>query len=358
MTRRGIIKCISFFSGYSLGKHYLCSHNFQFCHMKLPKELYITAAVSSFIIAFYGVIPFYVFDRPETLYSIRMFLGLAVMIFMAWLLLFFLVRRFPQWGNAKLFCVSMLGNIAARAVFAGLGMLDFFPTGFLPQEFIYLVSTLFPINGILIIILKSTITILQNTETERQLQEIKIQNAEAHTKILIQQLHPHFLFNSLSVLKSLISENPKVAEDYVVKLSQFLRYSIEASSSDLINLENELEFAKRYIELQKGRFENAFTYFIQIEDKYLETKLPIMALQVVVENIFKHNYFTKQKTLTFSLKIEDDFLIVKNTKTVIRQIDSTQTGLSNLNKRYELLAQKTIIIENTPNYFVVKLPLL
>ncbi len=326
--------------------------------MKLPKELYITAAVSSLIIAFYGVMPFYVFDRPETLYSVRMFSGLAFMIFMAWLLLFFLVSRFPKWNNWQLFCASIFGNITARALFAGFGVLDFFPTGFRLDEFVYLVSTLFPINAILIIILKSTLTRFQNIETERQLQETKVQNAEAHTKILIQQLHPHFLFNSLSVLKSLISENPIVAEDYVLKLSQFLRYSIEASTNDLIDLENELAFVKDYIELQKGRFEDAFSYFIQIEDQYLRTKLPPMALQVVTENIFKHNYFTKQKPLVFYFKIESDFLIIESTKTAKRQADSTQTGLDNLDKRYQLLAKKSIIIEDKPDRFIVKLPLL
>ena len=168
----------------------------------------------------------------------------------------------------------------------------------------------------------------------------------------------HFLFNSLSVLKSLISESPQKAENYVITLSEFLRYSIEASSNDLTDLERELDFVESYILLQKERFEDSFSYFIQIEDRFLRTKIPIMALQIVIENVFKHNGFTKQNPLSFSITIENNFLVVENTKNALRQIDSPKTGLKNIGTRYELLAQKTIIIQNNPHNFVVKLPLL
>ena len=326
--------------------------------IKITNELYLTAASSSLIIAFFGVIQFYVFDRPETLYSIKMFLGLSTMFFIAWLILFFLVQRHPQWSSLRLFCVSFLCNISARAACSALGLFDFFPPDFLLAEFIYFVSTLLPINGILVIILKFTMSFMEKTETERQLQALKLETAETHTKILIQQLHPHFLFNSLSVLKSLISESPQKAENYVITLSEFLRYSIEASSNDLTDLERELDFVESYILLQKERFEDSFSYFIQIEDRFLRTKIPIMALQIVIENVFKHNGFTKQNPLSFSITIENNFLVVENTKNALRQIDSPKTGLKNIGTRYELLAQKTIIIQNNPHNFVVKLPLL
>lgn len=190
------------------------------------------------------------------------------------------------------------------------------------------------------------------------MQELKLQNIEARTKVLMQQLQPHFLFNSLSVLKYMIGENQYKAEEYVIKLGEFLRYSVQASTKEIVSLEEELQFVGDYIELQKGRFEDAFMYSLDVEESTLHMKLPVMALHTLVENIFKHNVFTKSKPLFFSIKTDRDLLIVENVKNSLKANESSQTGLANLNKRYELLARKSIGVEDSGDKFKVVINLL
>ena len=89
----------------------------------------------------------------------------------------------------------------------------------------------------------------------------------------------------------MITENAVSAQHYVVKLSEFLRYSVEAHHTEVVSLRKELDFTVDYIDLQKVRFENAFTYEVNIPNEVMQFHLPVLALQTLVENIFKHNYF-------------------------------------------------------------------
>jgi two-component system, LytTR family, sensor kinase len=106
------------------------------------------------------------------------------------------------------------------------------------------------------------------------------------------------------------------------------------------------------------RFENAFQYTIDIPDAFLQKQIPILALQTLVENIFKHNYFSTKNPLHFSITCNTEKLVVANNKVSIKLGEKTQTGLKNLNNRYLLIAQKGIDIADTETDFTVRIPVL
>jgi LytS/YehU family sensor histidine kinase len=188
--------------------------------------------------------------------------------------------------------------------------------------------------------------------------ELKFQNSEAQKQLLLRQLHPHFLFNALSVLKSLIKERPDTAEDYSLKLSDFLRYSAKASAQTLVTLREELEFTTGYIELQKVRFENTFSFSTLIPPEAMNFRVPVYAIQTLVENVFKHNYFTEKNPLKIEVSYHNHKLTVVNNKVSIKFTERSGTGLVNLNQRHQLVTGKEIDIVETENSFSVTIHLM
>ena len=127
----------------------------------------------------------------------------------------------------------------------------------------------------------------------------------------------------------------------------------------MVNLKDELKFLKSYIFLIKERYRENFHVNISIDERLLQKKTPTLALQILVENSVKHNEISAKKPLTVDVYNNDNFLIVKNKiQKRTGSIESTNTGLSNLNNRFQLSLSKTIIIEKNEDFFIVKLPIL
>ena len=141
-------------------------------------------------------------------------------------------------------------------------------------------------------------------------------------------------------------------------MSDFLRYSIKSYSYDVVSLEEELKFTNDYIELQKVRFQNAFSVTIAISEKMLYNKIPVYALQSLVENAIKHNAFTEKNPLHIKIECSNMLLKVSNNKLKKRAHENTGTGLINLNKRYQMITGKAIEIEDSKNEFCVNLNLI
>jgi two-component system, LytTR family, sensor kinase len=325
----------------------------------MKSKLYKMALITSPIIAIYGVLPFFVFKIVEPKEILFLASGLALNTFLAWVILINLKVKFPNLNNILLFLASYGINILIRLVVIVLmNPFDFIKPPIDDKYFAYPIATSFALNAVIIVIINSIYFSYKNANAERELQEIKLQNSEAQKQLLMQQLQPHFLFNALSTLKSLISVNTEVAENYTVKLSEFLRYSIQNKNVEVISLEKELQFTLDYIDLQKMRFEDSFEYSIDIPDQCLNYKVPILALQTLVENIFKHNYFTAKNKLTFSISCNGQELTVFNKKVSVKVTERTQTGLNNLNKRYQLVCDEAIKIEENDDSFSVTIPLI
>lgn len=191
---------------------------------------------------------------------------------------------------------------------------------------------------------------------EQQLQSDII---AAQYNVLKNQTDPHFLFNNLNVLSSLIEENPKVAQEFAADLSGVYRYVLEQKDKDLVLLQAELRFAHKYMGLLQKRYEGALICAWP-EDTGNETAMIIpLSLQMALENAVKHNIISDIRPLKISVIQKNDVLIVENNLQV-KETGSRTTGigLKNINNRYKMLTGREIKIEKTDRVFRVELPVL
>ena len=200
----------------------------------------------------------------------------------------------------------------------------------------------------------------------KELQSVKIKEqkiiagtATAQFDALKNQLDPHFLFNSLNVLVSLIEENPDAAVNFTTSLSKVYRYVLEQRGKELVPLEEELVFARTYVRLLKMRFEESLD--INIPEAVTNPDLQIvpLSLQLLIENAVKHNIVSSNKPLKLSIYEADGRLIIENNlqeKAVVK--DGTGVGLNNIASRYALLTIDKMTIEKANGLFKVNLPLL
>ena len=170
------------------------------------------------------------------------------------------------------------------------------------------------------------------------------------------QVNPHFLFNSLNVLTSLVGENEDAVR-YIKKLSEVYRYLLENKDKQTVSLSTELEFAEAYIYLHKIRFGDNLKSNINVSD--INFSIVPLSLQMLIENAIKHNIISEDAPLNIEIYTADEYIIVKNNLQLknTREI-SLNIGLDNIKKRYSYLSDKEVIIEKSKNNFIVKLPLL
>jgi sensor histidine kinase YesM len=196
---------------------------------------------------------------------------------------------------------------------------------------------------------------------ERKVKEQKIiaGTASAQFDALKNQLDPHFLFNSLNVLTSLIEENPEAATRFTTALSKVYRYVLEQKNKELVTIEEELMFAKIYMSLIKMRFEDSIVFTSPDHISNPEAKVVPLSLQLLLENAVKHNQVTPSRKLHISIHEKGGNLIIKNNvqpKNVVKR--GSGVGLQNIRKRYHLLTDRPVTIQQDEKEFVVSIPLL
>lgn len=177
-------------------------------------------------------------------------------------------------------------------------------------------------------------------------------------KALKNQVNPHFLFNSLNALSSLVYQNQETAVKFIKQLSDVYRYILEHKDNELVKIEEEISFVKKYIYLQKIRFGENLKVKINTTNEKNHSVAPA-SLQMLVENSLKHNITSSDKPLLISIYSEKDYIIVKNNlqrKSIVK--DSGGIGLSNIRSRYKHLTDKELLIEETANEFIVKIPII
>lgn len=189
-------------------------------------------------------------------------------------------------------------------------------------------------------------------------EELRTESVRHQYESLKSQLNPHMLFNSLNTLQSLIRESPDKALNYTQELSRVLRYTLQASEMQSVSLAEEIEFAEAYIYLMKMRYEENLVFRVDIDKSLLGYQLPVLSVQLLIENAIKHNEISNRNPLTISIRTEGQTLMVCNRIQTKRQPTAGQgIGLENLAKRYRLLWQKDIRITVEENRFCVGLPL-
>lgn len=199
----------------------------------------------------------------------------------------------------------------------------------------------------------------QASKIEVTQQKIIAGTASAKFETLKNQIDPHFLFNSLNVLSSLIEENPENAQRFTTSLSKIYRYVLEQKDKELVSVEEELSFAKTYMNLLKMRFENSLDYELQIDSIPADAKVVPLSLQLLLENTVKHNIVSEQKPLRIVIFIENNYLVVQNDfqkKEVLQ--DRRGLGLQNIINRYGIITDRKVIIDQTEKIFSVKIPIL
>ncbi len=190
-------------------------------------------------------------------------------------------------------------------------------------------------------------------------QKIIASTASAKFDALKNQLDPHFLFNSLNVLTSLIEEDPYKAQKFTTSLSKVYRYVLEQKNKDLVSVDEELQFARTYVRLLKMRFEDSIVFDIPDESNDPEAKIVPLSLQLLLENAVKHNVVTSDRPLHIKVFEEGAMLVVSNNlqeKQVVKK--SSGVGLENIRQRYAILTKKQLSIHKTDADFRVQLPIL
>lgn len=190
-------------------------------------------------------------------------------------------------------------------------------------------------------------------------QKIIAGTASAKFDALKNQLDPHFLFNSLNVLTSLIEENPENAQKFTTSLSKVYRYVLEQKSKELVTLDEELNFARTYMLLLKMRFEDSIIFEIPDKASNPETKVVPLSLQLLLENAVKHNMVTSSKPLHIKIYEDGNNLVVMNNlqpKQIVKK--SSGVGLENIKQRYALLSNRKVIINQREKDFAVAIPML
>lgn len=198
-----------------------------------------------------------------------------------------------------------------------------------------------------------------STKKEVVEQKLIAKSANAQFESLKNQLDPHFLFNSLNVLDSLIEENPVQAQRFTNSMSKIYRYVLEQKDKELVSVEEEIDFAKTYCELLKTRFEDAVTFDFNISEEDKKGYVVPLSLQLLLENSIKHNFATSSKPLNIKIFTEKGNLIIENNlQTRELPNKSTGVGLANIVSRYNLLTERNVFVEKSEAFFRVKLPIL
>ncbi|MBE0638945.1 MAG: PAS domain S-box protein [Bacteroidales bacterium] len=200
----------------------------------------------------------------------------------------------------------------------------------------------------------------QLTEANTQLLKMQKENLQSQFEVLKQQVNPHFLFNSLNVLTSLIKIDPDLAESFTERLSKVYRYVLENKEKDVVSLSTELEFLNSYLFLLEIRFMKKLFIEINIDKAYYDYQILPIAIQLIIENAIKHNTFSKIQPLKIEIFVDDKqrLNIINNLNLRETKLVSTGVGLENINRRYALVCDQKPEFIKTNDQFIAKLPLL
>jgi two-component system, LytTR family, sensor kinase len=192
-----------------------------------------------------------------------------------------------------------------------------------------------------------------------EVEKYKAESTQAQLQNLKDQVNPHFLFNNLSVLSSLVYKDQDKAVDFINQLSKVYRYLLESRSSELIALEDELKFIESYTYLLQIRFDKSLKFEMTIPENKRRLLLPPMSLQMLIENAIKHNEVSSELPLTIAINVEHDLLVVKNNLQLRSNKEpGSGTGLKNIKERYRYYTDRHVEILEDRNFYEVKIPLL
>ncbi|GAB3922302.1 sensor histidine kinase [Larkinella terrae] len=198
-------------------------------------------------------------------------------------------------------------------------------------------------------------------ENELSVQQLRQEMSEVQMKALQSQLNPHFLFNSLNSLSSLIADEPVKAEQFVDEMASVYRYILQTNDVELTTLHRELQFIHSYFHLLQTRYARGIDLKIDVANHLMNSQLPPLTLQLLVENAVKHNIVSGDQPLKIHISTtEHAWLSVRNTlqRKSVDRVKSTRKGLLHILTKYKMLGQPTPTVLETDGEFIVTLPLI
>jgi sensor histidine kinase YesM len=276
----------------------------------------------------------------------------------------FLRQRFSddRYLNSRL-ALSITIFILSSAVLLSLMLRAYEFTGFLnykfnDRDFIQGFAWLVVMNVFLTFLNEGITRFEQYRDTIKETEQLKKEYRKSQLLGLKSQVNPHFLFNSLNTLSSLIYEDSDKAEMFLNELSKVYRYLLRNDEEQLVSLETELAFAHSYHFLIKARYGEGFKMTIDVPENKKKLQLPPLTLQMLLENIFNFNKISKANPLIIAISYKNDFLEICNTIQPKLGNYDTETGLENIAKKFWLLSQQSISIETNEKERVILLPLI
>lgn len=192
-----------------------------------------------------------------------------------------------------------------------------------------------------------------------EIEKYRAESLQAQLQNLKNQINPHFLFNNLSVLSSLVYKDQDKAVEFINQLSKVYRYLLDNQTSELVTVEQELLFIRSYIFLLHIRFDRNLVITTEVQKEDLSRFIPPMAIQILIENAIKHNEASSEHPLSIAILSEGDCLVVSNNLQLRPQHEQgSQTGLQNIRARYRFFTENPVEIIKETASFVVKIPLL
>jgi two-component system, LytTR family, sensor kinase len=190
-------------------------------------------------------------------------------------------------------------------------------------------------------------------------ERLEKEKAQVQFDNLKNQLNPHFLFNALTALNSLISENPTLASQFLQHMSRVYRYVLQNKEKNFVSVRTEVDFISNYIFLVETRFGDILKINVNIPEQIMEKAIVPVTLQILIENALKHNIVDAERPLTIDIYTTEDYLTVRNNLQVRKMVEtSNKQGIENLKSLYRFLTDRPIEIEQGDNSFSVKIPLL
>ena len=269
-----------------------------------------------------------------------------------------------------------ISRTGRRLFFSALGIIFWMTVGGIPIKLLYGLCTLedaftytehaqfLPFNFVAALVITLSYEAFYFFEKWKEQfrlnEQLKHQQIKTQYEVLQNQMSPHFLFNSLNTLASIIPEDSDAAVSFTERLSEVYRYILNNKERELVSIEEELSFVKSYLFLLRMRYPDNLTCDYAIDEKYHAMTIPPLTLQMLVENAIKHNIISKTKPLHISIYVENGrSVIVKNNLQKKATADtSMKTGLDNIKKRYSILGGKTIDIITSTSNFMVAVPLI
>jgi sensor histidine kinase YesM len=197
-------------------------------------------------------------------------------------------------------------------------------------------------------------------EKEQEIEQLKTENLQSRYDALMNQINPHFFFNSLNGLTALIrKKNDENTLTYVGKMSDVFRYILQSDKKGLVTLEEELAFVYAFRYMMEVRFANKLEFNIDVDPDLMSYKLPVLSVLPLIENVAVHNMIDSEHKMAVTIRLNEEKELVVSNSVYPKLLppETNGTGLQNLKNRFLLLMNKKIRIENSENIFCVYLPL-